>query len=176
MRMISPDPEIAKRLQGLLANHQAERDGWTSPEGQGLLRRAWETFAAAAREHFSGTLAGKLAARCGMDAAGGAMSMAALWHGAAFLGIDADAGRIKRHIRAGFCDYLVTDFREAVRILRSAVHAGRPVSVGLHADPSSVLAEMIRWGVVPDLLIDSSPANAPLLLELKRWGSTLVHE
>jgi urocanate hydratase len=111
-----------------------------------------------------------------MDAAGGAMSMAALWHGAAFLGIDADAERVKRLIRAGFCDYLVTDFREAMRILRSAVHAAEPVSVGLHAEPSSGLAEMLRWGVVPDLLIDSSPANAPQWLELKRWGSTLLHE
>ena len=174
--MHSWDPEIEKRLQGLLANHQAAKDGWTSPEGQGLLRHASETLTTAARAHFGGTLAGKLVAECGMDAAGGAMSMAALWHGAAFLGIDADAERIKRHIRAGFCDYLVTDFREAVRILRSAVHAARPVSVGLHADPSSVLAEMIRWGVVPDLLIDFSPGNAPLRLELKRWGATLLHE
>jgi urocanate hydratase len=174
--MHSWDPEIENRLQGLFANHQAAQDGWTAPEGQGLLRRASDALTTAAGEHFGGTLAGKLVAACGMDEAGAAMSMAALWHGAAFLGIDADAERIKRHIRAGFCDYLVTDFREAARILRSAVHAARPVSVGLHADPASVLAEMIRWGVVPDLLIDSSSANAPLRLELKRWGSTLLHE
>lgn len=174
--MDRPDPEIAKRLKGLLANHRAVGEGWTSPEGQRLLWRACETLAAAARAHFDDALAGKLVAACGMDAAGGAMSMAARWHGAAFLGIDADAGCIKRHIRAGFCDYLVTDFREAVRILRSAVHARRPVSVGLHASPSNVLAEMIRWGVVPDLLMDASPANAPLRLELKRWGSVLLDE
>jgi urocanate hydratase len=176
MRMHSRNPEIEKRLQDLLANHQAVKDGWTSPEGQGLLRRALEALATAAREHFGGMLAGKLVVACGMDAAGGALSMATLWHGAAFLGIDADAERIKRHIRAGFCEYLVTDFREAVRILRSAVHAARPVSVGLHATSASVLAEMIRWGVVPDLLIDSSPANALLWLELKRWGATVLHE
>ena len=171
-----PDPEIAKRLKGLLANHRAVSDGWTSPEGQSLLCRASETLATAAREQFGGALAGRLVAACGMDAKGGAMSMAALWHGAAFLGMDADAGSIKRHIRTGFCDYLVTDFREAVRILRSAVHARRPVSVGLHAVPSSVLAEMIRWGVVPDLLMDSSPANAPLRLELQRWGAMVLNE
>jgi hypothetical protein len=129
--MDRPDPEIAKRLQGLLANHRAESDGWTSPEGRSRLCRASETFATAAREHFGGALA-----------------------------------------RSGFPWYR----REAGRIPRGAVHAGRPVSVGLHAAPSSVLAEMIRWGVVPGLLIDSSPANAPLRIELRRWGAMILNE
>jgi urocanate hydratase len=170
------DPEIAKSWESLLSNSRAVHDGWTSPESQELLITTHETLAAVVRERFGGTLDGRFVVRCGMDKAGGACSLVSGWRGAAFLGIDADAERIKRHTRTGFCDYLVTDLREAIRILRSAVHARKAAAVGLAADPSSALAEMARLGVVPDLLMNSWSSNAGAPDQLRRWGTIILHE
>lgn len=170
------DPEIAERLEKLLHNSRASRAGWTSQENLRLLLETHEKLAALVRERFGSHCRGKLIARCGMDTAGAAFSFISGWLGGTFLGIDADAECIKQHIRSGFCDYLVTDLDEAIRILRSAVHAGQPVSVGLAADPAAALDELIRLGVVPDVLIESSNSNADAIQELKRIGSIVLDQ
>ena len=128
---------------------------------QGILQGAYETFAAA-RKYFGGSLAGKLVVSGGMGGVGGAQPLAATMNGATFLGIEVDPERIKRRVKTGYCDYLVTDFNEAVRILRSAVHQQRAVSVGLVGNCAEVLPEMVRRGIVPDLLTDQTSAHDPL--------------
>lgn len=174
--MNDSDQYFEERLERLLGGGRAARDGWASPESRRLLLTIHERLATLARDYFGGGLQGRLITRCGMDATGGAFALVAGWQGAAFLGVDADAEAIKRHIRTGFCDYLVTDLHEALRILRSAVHARKPVSVALAADPAVTLAGLARLGVVPDLLLDPSASNAAALGDLKRLGSTILDE
>jgi urocanate hydratase len=174
--MNDPGQDFDRRLERLLRGGPAARDGWATPQSRRLLLASHERLATLAREHFGGGLQGRLIARCGMDSTGGAFALVSNWMGAAFLGIDADAECIKRHVRTGFCDYLVTDLHEVLRILRSAVHAHEPVSVALAAAPSATLAEMVKLGVVPDLLMDPSVSNADALAALKRLGSTILDE
>ncbi|MFZ0619035.1 MAG: urocanate hydratase, partial [Candidatus Acidiferrales bacterium] len=109
--------------------------------------------------HFGGDLAGKLVASGGM---GGAQPLAATLNGAAFLGIDVDPERIKRRVKSGYCDMMVNDLDEALRILKNAVRKREAVSVGLVGNCADVVPELARRGVVPDLLTDQTSAHDPL--------------
>ncbi len=128
----------------------------------GILQGTYETFAAAAKKHFGGNLAGKLVASGGMGGMGGAQPLAAAMNGAAFLGIDADPERIKRRVKSGYCDVMVTSLDEALRILKNAVRKGEASSVGLVGNCADVIPELARRGVVPDVLTDQTSAHDPI--------------
>ena len=146
---------------GLMMFGQMTAGSWIYIGTQGILQGTYETFAAAARKHFGGTLAGKLVATGGMGGMGGAQPLAATMNGAAFLGIDVDPERIKRRVKMGYCDVMVTSLDEALRILKNAVRKGEATSVGLVGNCADLIPEMAKRGVVPDLLTDQTSAHDP---------------
>ncbi len=93
---------------------------------------------------------------------GGAQPLAATMNGAAFLGIDVDPERIKRRVKTGYCDVMVTNLDEALRILKNAVRKHEAVSVGLVGNCADIIPELARRGVVPDVLTDQTSAHDPL--------------
>ena len=147
---------------GLMMYGQMTAGSWIYIGTQGILQGTYETFAAAGRKHFGGDLAGKLVASGGMGGMGGAQPLAATLNGAAFLGIDVDPERIKRRVKTGYCDVMVNDLDEALRILKNAVRKREATSVGLVGNCADVIPEMARRGVVPDLLTDQTSAHDPL--------------
>src|SRR5579884_2159788 len=147
---------------GLTMYGQMTAGSWIYIGTQGILQGTYETFAAAARKHFGGTLAGKLVVTGGMGGMGGAQPLAATMNGAAFLGVEVDPERIMKRLKAGYCDIMVNSLEEAVRILRSAVHEKKALSVGLVGNCAEILPEMARRGIVPDLLTDQTSAHDPL--------------
>jgi urocanate hydratase len=147
---------------GLIMYGQMTAGSWIYIGTQGILQGTYETFAAAGRRHFGGSLAGRLVVTGGMGGMGGAQPLAATMNGAAFLCVEADAERIKRRLKTGYCDIMVSSLDEAVRILRNAVHEKTAVAVGLVGNCSEVLPEMVRRGIVPDLLTDQTSAHDPL--------------
>jgi urocanate hydratase len=98
----------------------------------------------------------------GMGGMGGAQPLAATLNGAAFLGIDVDPERIKRRVKTGYCDVMVNDLGEALRILKNAVRKRQATSVGLIGNCADVVPELARRGVVPDLLTDQTSAHDPV--------------
>jgi urocanate hydratase len=147
---------------GLMMYGQMTAGSWIYIGTQGILQGTYETFAAAAKQHFGGNLAGKLVASGGMGGMGGAQPLAATMNGAAFLGIDTDPERIKRRVKSGYCDVMVTSLDEALRILKNAVRRGEATSVGLVGNCADVIPELARRGVVPDVLTDQTSAHDPL--------------
>src|SRR5213593_2268851 len=147
---------------GLMMYGQMTAGSWIYIGTQGILQGTYETFAAAAKKHFGGDLAGKLIVTGGMGGMGGAQPLAATMNGAAFLGIDADPERIKRRVKTGYCDVMVTSLDEALRILKNAVRKGEAASVGLVGNCADLIPELARRGVVPDLLTDQTSAHDPL--------------
>ena len=93
---------------------------------------------------------------------GGAQPLAATMTGAAFLGIDVDPERIKKRLKTGYCDFLVTTLDEALRILKNAVRKKENVSVGLVGNCADIIPELAERGVVPDILTDQTSAHDPL--------------
>ncbi len=147
---------------GLMMYGQMTAGSWIYIGTQGILQGTYETFAAAGRKHFGGDLAGKLIASGGMGGMGGAQPLAATLNGAAFLGIDVDPERIKRRVKSGYCDVMVNDLDEALRILKNAVRKREATSVGLVGNCADVIPELARRGVVPDLLTDQTSAHDPI--------------
>jgi len=147
---------------GLIMYGQMTAGSWIYIGTQGILQGTYETFAAAAQKHFAGSLAGKLVVSGGMGGMGGAQPLAATMNGAAFLGIDADPERIKRRVKGGYCDVMVTSLDEALRILKNAVRKGEATSVGLVGNCADLIPEMATRGIVPDLLTDQTSAHDPI--------------
>src|SRR5271154_6112998 len=147
---------------GLMMYGQMTAGSWIYIGTQGILRGTYETFAAAARKHFGGELAGKLVGSGGMGGRGGAQPLAATMNGAAFLGIDVDLERIKRRVKGGYCDVMVTSLDEALRILKNAVRKREATSVGLVGNCADLIPELAKRGVVPDLLTDQTSAHDPI--------------
>ena len=147
---------------GLMMYGQMTAGSWIYIGTQGILQGTYETFAAAARKHFGGDLAGKLVVSGGMGGMGGAQPLAATLNGGAYLGIDVDPERIKRRVRSGYCDVMVNDLDEALRILKNAVRKKEAASVGLVGNCADVIPELAKRGVVPDLLTDQTSAHDPL--------------
>ncbi|HUB02871.1 MAG TPA: urocanate hydratase [Terriglobales bacterium] len=147
---------------GLMMYGQMTAGSWIYIGSQGIVQGTFETFAAAGAKHFGGDLSGKLIVSGGMGGMGGAQPLAATMNGAAFLGIDVDAERIKKRLRTGYCDFLVTTLDEALRILKNAVRKKENVSVGLVGNCADVIPELAERGVVPDILTDQTSAHDPL--------------
>jgi urocanate hydratase len=147
---------------GLMMYGQMTAGSWIYIGTQGILQGTYETFAAAARKHFGGSLAGKLVVSGGMGGMGGAQPLAATMNGGAFLGIEVDPERIKRRLKTGYCDVMVTDLDEALRILKNAVRKREATSVGLVGNCADLIPELAKRGVVPDLLTDQTSAHDPL--------------
>src|SRR5271154_747117 len=147
---------------GLMMYGQMTAGSWIYIGTQGILQGTYETFAAAAKKHFAGDLAGKLVVTGGMGGMGGAQPLAATMNGAAFLGIDVDAERIKRRVKTGYCDVMVTSLDEALRILKNAVRKGEATSVGLVGNCADLIPELAKRGIVPDLLTDQTSAHDPI--------------
>jgi urocanate hydratase len=147
---------------GLMMYGQMTAGSWIYIGSQGIVQGTYETFNAAGDKHFSGDLSGKLIVSGGMGGMGGAQPLAATMTGAAFLGIDVDPERIKKRLKTGYCDFLVTTLDEALRILKNAVRKKENVSVGLVGNCADIIPELAERGVVPDILTDQTSAHDPL--------------
>src|SRR5512143_1704979 len=147
---------------GLMMYGQMTAGSWIYIGSQGIIQGTFETFAAAGEKHFGGALAGKLIVSGGMGGMGGAQPLAATMTGAAFLGVEVDPERIKKRLKTGYCDFMVTTLDEALRILKNAVRKKENVSVGLVGNCADVIPELAARGVVPDILTDQTSAHDPL--------------
>ena len=147
---------------GLIMFGQMTAGSWIYIGSQGIIQGTFETFAAAGEKHFAGELEGKLIVSSGLGGMGGAQPLAATMTGAAFLGVEVDPERIKKRLKTGYCDFMVTSLDEALRILKNALRKKENVSVGLVGNAADVIPELAARGVVPDILTDQTSAHDPL--------------
>lgn len=147
---------------GLTMYGQMTAGSWIYIGSQGIVQGTFETFAAAARKHFGGSLEGKLIVSGGMGGMGGAQPLAATMNGACFLGVEVDPARIGKRIKTGYCDRMATDLDEALRIIDEARSKGEAISVGLVGNCADVIPELARRGIVPDVLTDQTSAHDAL--------------
>src|SRR5437870_1734672 len=105
---------------GLTMYGQMTAGSWIYIGSQGIVQGTFETFAAAAKKHFGGTLDGRLVVSGGMGGMGGAQPLAATLNGACFLGIDVDPARIEKRIKTGYCDLMTTSLDHALRMIEEA--------------------------------------------------------
>jgi urocanate hydratase len=144
---------------GLTMYGQMTAGSWIYIGTQGILQGTYETFAECARQHFGGTLEGRLVVTGGLGGMGGAQPLAATMNGAAFLGVDVDESRIRRRVETRYCDRLEHDLDAALRLVEEARARRQPLSVGLVGNIAEVLPELVRRGMVPDVVTDQTSAH-----------------
>ncbi|MEW6736251.1 MAG: urocanate hydratase [Acidobacteriota bacterium] len=147
---------------GLIMYGQMTAGSWIYIGTQGIVQGTFETFAALADKHFGGSLQGKLVVSGGMGGMGGAQPLAAVMNGGVFLGIDVDPRRIEKRIQTHYCDQISYSLDEALRLVLEAKATGRALSVGLVGNCADVLPELVRRGIVPDVLTDQTSAHDAL--------------
>jgi urocanate hydratase len=156
--------EEFRRLEamGLTMYGQMTAGSWIYIGTQGILQGTYETFAACSRRHFGGTLGGRLVVTAGLGGMGGAQPLAATMNGAAFLGVDVNPARIERRLHTGYLDLMTRDLDEALTLLAEAQRKHQPLSVGLVGNAAAVMPELVRRGIVPDVLTDQTSAHDTL--------------
>jgi urocanate hydratase len=156
--------EVFRELEqkGLMMYGQMTAGSWIYIGSQGIVQGTYETFAAAGRKHFGGSLEGKLIVSGGMGGMGGAQPLAATMTGACFLGIDVDPKRIQKRVESGYCDRMATTVDEALQLLAEARREGAARSIGLVGNAADVLPELLRRNVVPEIVTDQTSAHDPL--------------
>jgi urocanate hydratase len=148
--------------RGLTMYGQMTAGSWIYIGTQGILQGTYETLAALARRHFGGSLAGTLTVTAGLGGMGGAQPLAVTMNEGAALVVEIDPGRIERRLRTGFLDETTDDLERALDLVLSWRHARRARSIGLQANAATVVPELVRRGITPDVLTDQTSAHDAL--------------
>jgi urocanate hydratase len=144
---------------GLMMYGQMTAGSWIYIGTQGIIQGTYETLGAVARKHFGGTLAGRMVVTAGLGGMGGAQPLAATMLGAAILGVEVSEARIDKRIETGYCDRKTAELDEALGWLDQARSHREALSVGLIGNAADVMPELVRRGVVPDVLTDQTSAH-----------------
>jgi urocanate hydratase len=147
---------------GLTMYGQMTAGSWIYIGSQGILQGTYETFGEVARQHFGGSLAGRLVVTAGLGGMGGAQPLAATMQGAAILAIEVDESRADKRISTGYCDRKTHSLDAALRWLDAARQQGEALSVALVGNAAELLPELVRRNVVPDVLTDQTSAHDTL--------------
>ncbi len=153
-----------RRLEalGLTMYGQMTAGSWIYIGSQGIVQGTYETFAEAARKHFGGSLKGKFILTAGLGGMGGAQPLAVTMNEGVCLAVEVDPHRIQRRLETGYCDEMASTLDEALNQVREACHEGQPLSIGLLGNAAEVYTELVRRGIVPDMVTDQTSAHDAL--------------
>jgi urocanate hydratase len=98
----------------------------------------------------------------GLGGMGGAQPLAATMNEGVLIAVEVDEKRIARRLETGYLDLFAETVDDALARAREALETRRPLSIGLLGNAADVLPELVRRGVVPDLVTDQTSAHDPL--------------
>ena len=155
-----------RRLEalGLTMFGQMTAGSWIYIGTQGILQGTYETFVAArkafaARSKRPGPF---WVLTAGLGGMGGAQPLAATMAGLSCLAVEVDPARIDKRLATGYVDARVDDLDAALERIEAAHTEGRAVSVALCDNAGDVYPELVRRGIVPDLVTEQTAAHDPL--------------
>jgi len=148
--------------QGLTMYGQMTAGSWIYIGTQGILQGTYETLAECARQHFGGSLRGRLVLTAGLGEMGGAQPLAVTMNDGVALVVEADRLMIDRRLRLDQLDRSSESLDEALSIASEAKENGDAVSIGLLGNASEILPEILERGVVPDVVTDQTSAHDAL--------------
>ncbi len=153
-----------RRLEalGLTMYGQMTAGSWIYIGTQGILQGTYETFAELARQHYGGTLAGKIVLTAGLGGMGGAQPLAVTMNEGVCLVIEVDPIRIGRRIETGYCDEVAESLDAAIVRAKDAADRNEAVSIALLGNAAEVLPELLKRGFQPDVVTDQTSAHDAL--------------
>ena len=148
--------------RGLTMYGQMTAGSWIYIGTQGILQGTYETFAAAARRHFGGSLSGRVVLTAGLGGMGGAQPLAATMNGGSALVVEVDRDRIARRLATRYVDESTTQLDEALDKIDTWRRGGLARSIALEANAADALPEILQRGVIPDIVTDQTSAHDAL--------------
>ncbi|MFI5261588.1 MAG: urocanate hydratase [Candidatus Limnocylindrales bacterium] len=148
--------------QGLTMYGQMTAGSWIYIATQGILQGTYETFAELARQHFGGTLRGRVTLTAGLGGMGGAQPLAVTMNEGVAICIEVDPDRARRRLDVGYVDRLTASTDEALAWARTAAERGEPLSVALIGNAAEVEPELVRRGEPFDVVTDQTSAHDAL--------------
>ena len=145
--------------EGLLMYGQMTAGSWIYIGTQGILQGTYETFGALARQHGWGSLKGKFVLSAGLGEMGGAQPLAVTLNEGVALLVEVDRWRAERRLALRQVDAISANLEEAMTWVEEAVRTGTAKSIALIGNASSIFAELLTRGVVPDVITDQTSAH-----------------
>lgn len=148
--------------RGLTMYGQMTAGSWIYIGTQGILQGTYETLAELARRHFGGSLTGRLVVTAGLGGMGGAQPLAITMNGGVALVVEIDPSRIERRLATRYVDERTDSLDDALARAARYRADGTARSIALQANAADVLPELVRRGIVPDVLTDQTSAHDAL--------------
>ena len=147
---------------GLTMYGQMTAGSWIYIGTQGILQGTFETFAELARQHFDGSLEGRIVLTAGLGGMGGAQPLAVTMNGGVCLVVEADEDRVQRRVRTRYCDEMTDSIDEAVATAERWRDAGEARSIAVVGNAAEILPGLVKRGFMPDVVTDQTSAHDPL--------------
>jgi urocanate hydratase len=156
--------EEFRRLEamGLTMYGQMTAGSWIYIGTQGILQGTYETLAEVARQHFSGTLRGKLVLSAGLGEMGGAQPLAITMNEGVGIIVEIYPEKIERRLRTKYLDTSTDDLDEALEMTQKAQHKREALSIGLLGNAAEIYPEFVKRGIVPNVVTDQTSAHDEL--------------
>jgi urocanate hydratase len=132
---------------------------WQYIGSQGVIQGTYEIFSAIARKHFNGSLAGRFILTAGLGGMGGAQPLAGVMANAAILCVEVDEARIDKRMQVGYLQRKTGNLNEALAWIAEAKAKKESVTVGLLGNAAEIYPEILRRGIVPDIVTDQTSAH-----------------
>ena len=145
--------------KGLMMYGQMTAGSWIYIGSQGIVQGTYETFVEMGRQHFGGDLSGKWILTAGLGGMGGAQTLASVMAGASMLAVECDATRIQKRLDTGYCDAIASTLDEALDQIRESCAQKQPLSIGLLGNAAEIYPELVRRGIMPDMVTDQTSAH-----------------
>ncbi|MCY4467433.1 MAG: urocanate hydratase [Thiotrichales bacterium] len=147
--------------KGLAMYGQMTAGSWIYIGSQGIVQGTYETFVEVGRKHYGGHLGGRWILTAGLGGMGGAQPLAAVMAGACCLAVECDPDRIDFRLRTRYVDEKAGSLDEALAMIEDWTASGRAKSVAVPGNAAEVFPELVRRGVLPDVVTDQTSAHDP---------------
>ena len=145
--------------QGLIMYGQMTAGSWIYIGTQGIVQGTYETFAELARQHFGGTLRGRVCLTAGIGGMGGAQPLAITMNEGIALVIDVDRTRLERRRELRYLDVVASSRDEALAMVEEARRGGKALSVGYEGNAGHEFPALYNIGFRPDAVTDQTSAH-----------------
>ncbi|HYK94662.1 MAG TPA: urocanate hydratase [Candidatus Dormibacteraeota bacterium] len=148
---------------GLTMYGQMTAGSWIYIGTQGILQGTYETFAELARQHFGGTLRGRIVLTAGLGGMGGAQPLSVTMNEGVCLAIEVDEARAARRHDIGYVDRVTNDPGQALAMARTAADKGQAVSIALVGNAAEIEPAWAKAGERFDVVTDQTAAHDSLV-------------
>ena len=147
--------------KGLAMYGQMTAGSWIYIGSQGIVQGTYETFVEVGRKHYGGDLGGRWILTAGLGGMGGAQPLAAAMAGACCLAVECDPDRIDFRLRTRYLDAKADTLDEALAMIEGWTASREAKSVAFAGNAADVFPELVRRGVLPDVVTDQTSAHDP---------------